>query len=59
MAVPSHQLGPDTTATDDHGGSRLDHGVSVHTTRPGRRVFVEAGNTDGWIATDLAVDLER
>jgi hypothetical protein len=59
MAVPSHRPGPDATTDDDHGGSQLRDGVSVHTTRPGRRVFVEAGNTDGWIATDLAVDLER
>ena len=33
--------------------------VSSHETRPGKVVFTERGNTDGWIATDLSVDLER
>ena len=33
--------------------------VSVHRSSPERVVFTEAGNTDGWIATDLAVDLQR
>lgn len=32
--------------------------VSAHETRPGRLVFTEAGNCDGWIATDLIVDPE-
>ena len=27
--------------------------------RPGRTVFTEEGNTEGWIATDLAVELPR
>lgn len=26
---------------------------------PGRSVFLEAGNTDGWISSDLAVDVTR
>lgn len=33
--------------------------VLVCETCPGRSVFVEAGNTDGWIATDLTVDPDR
>ncbi|MFC4544690.1 hypothetical protein ACFO5R_22410 [Halosolutus amylolyticus] len=32
--------------------------VSCHETRPGKIVFTERDNTDGWIATDLTVDLE-
>lgn len=28
-------------------------------TCPGKHVFLEGGNTDGWIATDLVVDLDR
>ncbi|MFC4437495.1 MULTISPECIES: hypothetical protein [Natrialbaceae] len=32
--------------------------VSRHEPRPGKIVFTERNNTDGWIATDLAVDLE-
>ncbi|WP_187433069.1 hypothetical protein [Natronococcus pandeyae] len=32
--------------------------VSSHEPRPGKFVFTERNNTDGWIATDFAVDLE-
>ena len=31
--------------------------VTACESRPGRFVFLEDGNTDGWIATDLVVDL--
>lgn len=30
--------------------------VMAHESRPGRTVFTESGNADGWIATDLTVD---
>lgn len=33
--------------------------VTACETRPGRLVFTEDDNTDAWIATDLAVDVER
>ncbi|WP_408958809.1 hypothetical protein [Natrinema sp. 74] len=33
--------------------------VTSHETRPGKIVFTEQDNSDGWIATDLTVDLER
>ncbi len=33
--------------------------VTSHETRPGKVVFTEQDNSDGWIATDLAVELER
>ena len=32
--------------------------VTSHETRPGKLVFTEQDNSDGWIATDLVVDLE-
>ncbi|WP_168927099.1 DUF7331 family protein [Natronorubrum aibiense] len=32
--------------------------VTSHETRPGKMVFTERDNTDGWIATDFTVDLE-
>ncbi|WP_165872039.1 DUF7331 family protein [Natrarchaeobius halalkaliphilus] len=32
--------------------------VTSHETSPGKVVFTERDNTDGWIATDVAVDLE-
>ncbi len=31
--------------------------ICIYTTRPGRKVFVEHGNCDGWISTDEAVDV--
>lgn len=33
--------------------------VSAHRTRPGRTVFTEQGNSDGWIASDLTVELKQ
>lgn len=36
---------------------RSDRGVTVHSTRPDRKVFTEEGNRDGWISTDLSVRL--
>jgi hypothetical protein len=36
-----------------------DRPITVHRTSPGRTVFTESNNSDGWIATDYAVDLER
>lgn len=33
--------------------------VSLCESRPGTAVFLESGNTDGWIATDCAVDVIR
>ncbi len=31
--------------------------VTVHRSSPDRAVFVENGNSDGWISTDYTVDL--
>jgi len=31
--------------------------VSNHVSRPGRSVFTEKGNSDGWIASDVVVDV--
>lgn len=33
--------------------------VTAHRSSPERTVFTEHGNTDGWIATDLIVELAR
>jgi hypothetical protein len=33
--------------------------VTVHKSSPDRVVFVEQDNSDGWIATDLAVDVRE
>ncbi len=32
--------------------------VTAHQSAPGRTVFVEEDNSDGWIASSLTVDLE-
>ena len=33
--------------------------VTAHSTSTNRTVFVEPGNTEAWIATDVTADLER
>jgi hypothetical protein len=33
--------------------------ISVCESCPGKAVFLESGNTDGWIASDTTVDLVR
>lgn len=33
--------------------------ISAYTSRPEKTVFTERANPDGWIATDLAVEVER
>lgn len=51
-----------TDARDADAESELavpDARVSAHQTCPGRFVFTENGNVDGWIATDCTVSLER
>jgi len=37
----------------------VDTGVTAHRCSPERTVFTEKDNTDGWIATDLTVELRR
>ncbi|WP_169719003.1 hypothetical protein [Haloplanus natans] len=46
------------SGTDDDGEPSPPEtpAVSVCETCPGRTVFLEAGNTDGWIASDLTVE---
>ena len=36
-----------------------DVGLKAHSTSPDRTVFTEPDNSDGWIATDYIVDVER
>ncbi|WP_436343446.1 hypothetical protein [Natronorubrum sp. FCH18a] len=54
MDVPARTQDSDTDEREEPTAV-----VSSHEPRPGKLVFTERGNTDGWIATDLAVDLER
>jgi len=33
--------------------------ISICESCPGRTVFLESGNTDGWISTDTTADITR
>ncbi len=53
-------MGASAGRTDDReGDGPTATAVTSHETRPGRLVFTERGNCDGWIATDLVVNVER
>ncbi|AEH37835.1 DUF7331 family protein [Halopiger xanaduensis] len=53
MDVPARRQDPETEEPEEPAAV-----VTSHETRPGKVVFTERDNSDGWIATDLAVDLE-
>ncbi|WP_162989795.1 hypothetical protein [Natronorubrum halophilum] len=55
MDVPAQREDPDSDETFEEPAAV----VTSHETRPGKIVFTEHDNTDGWIATDFAIDLER
>jgi hypothetical protein len=48
-------------AEDDLADSSADQErtISMHRTAEDRVVFTEEDNSDGWIATDLTIELER
>jgi len=54
---------PTTTAPDDRSevaGRGADRPqIDACETCPGTYTFIEADNTDGWIATDLVVSVHR
>ncbi|MFA9415570.1 hypothetical protein [Natrinema sp. HArc-T2] len=56
MDVPARR--EDTDADDTPEIEEPAVAVTSHETRPGKVVFTEQNNSDGWIATDLIVDLE-
>jgi len=45
-------------AATSEGDERMV-GLRAHSTSPERTVFTEPDNSDGWIATDYTVDVER
>ncbi len=53
--------GPPVGSVDDEQQTAAlpDVSVTAHRSAPGRIVFVEEGNTDGWIASSLTVDPDR
>jgi hypothetical protein len=46
-------------ATSAPASEQPEEIITTHATAPEKTVFVESGNHDAWIATDLVVDLER
>jgi len=46
-------------AESSERGPLPDADVTALRSCPDRTVFSETGNADGWISTDLTVDLER
>lgn len=48
-----------TTSRDGVEVPGDDPAVTAHCCNQDRTVFTERGNPDGWIATDLTVELER
>jgi hypothetical protein len=55
MAPEADSVDSDAQADDE----RVVPTVTVHETKPGRLVFTELDNEDGWVATDLAVESPR
>ena len=52
--------GPSVGSVDDgQQTAPPDVSVTAHRSAPGRIVFVEEGNSDGWIASSLTVDPDR
>lgn len=49
---------PDPAAGGDVGRPVVGP-VTAHASAPGRTVFTEHGNADGWLATDLTVEPRR
>jgi hypothetical protein len=39
-------------------GASAEEGVSAHESCPGRTVFTERGNPDGWISTDTTLPVD-
>lgn len=55
MATPA----PESESEPESASEESTATVTAHATAPEKTVFVESGNHDAWIATDLVVDLER
>lgn len=57
MAVPP-EMNHDEIAAENDAETDAPT-LSLYQTRPGRNVLTEEDNTDGWIATDLTVEVPR
>lgn len=61
MAAPHAPDGSRESESESEADAPNDRGPAVAALRASsdRTVFTEDGNSDGWIATDTTVDLER
>jgi hypothetical protein len=48
-----------TTSDDAKAETPETPEISICTSCPGKSVFLEAGNSDGWISSELTVDVRR
>lgn len=55
----SSRLDRESASDPQDSPSAPKHVVTTCESRPGKVVFLESENTDGWIATDTVVDLDR
>jgi len=55
MAAGTQSHSDPTTDPEPDRGPEISRCESC----PGKSVFLESGNTDGWIASDLTVDVTR
>jgi hypothetical protein len=53
MAAGTQSHSEPTSDPEPHQGPE----ISICESCPGKSVFLESGNTDGWIASDLTVDV--
>ncbi|GAB3038125.1 hypothetical protein [Natronobiforma cellulositropha] len=59
MDVSTDRQGGADSPDDALAAETCEPIVSYHEPRPGTLVLTERNNTDGWLASDVAVDLER
>lgn len=59
MPAPDRVAADKTAQSDEFATAPADLSVTAHRTTPGRYVFTEADNTDGWISSDTTVELRR
>ena len=55
MAAGTQSHSEPTSDPEPHQGPE----ISICESCPGKSVFLESGNTDGWISSDLTVDVVR
>lgn len=57
MAAPVRRDAEEESPGPDEDVPEME--LSVHATSPDRTVFTDPDNSEGWIATDYTVDIER